>query len=144
MSAFVVQDRSINKIVAYLMAGDNRDAAEPFVALGYHLHDGPHSTRRDERRRLALDLFGMNCRAVDQRYDDHPARTEFHPEEFQSTLELPPAATEAVKLMGCLHYQCTEGSVPDEPLYKALEESQKLVALNAVESSPEYEALAWG
>ena len=144
MSAFVVLDKTVNRIVAYLLAGDGRDSAAPLVALGYHLHDGPHAARGEEGRRLVLDLFAMNCRAVDERYDDHPARTEFHPEEFVHTLELPPSATEVVKLMGCLHYQCTEGSVPEEPLYKALEQSQKLAALNAVESSPEYEALAWG
>ena len=142
MSAFVVEDRTINRIVAFLAQGANEDAAKPLVRLGYKIQangNGGRVAQHREKERLAKALFEMNCRAVDARYADHPARTKFHPEEFVFLTEAPPGAIEAIKRMGCLGYQCLEGDVPEEDLYKALRESQKLVALGYVCDSPEYD-----
>lgn len=152
MSAFVVRDRTINRIVAYLgdrWTRDRRmgpDPLRPFAALGYFLCDGGEGVeadkyREEQRRRLAGDLFAMNCRAVDARYSDKPARTQFHPDDFQYREEMTPADLEACKRMSCLAYQCAEGDVPDEPLYRALREAQHLVAMNIVCRLDAYENL---
>lgn len=147
MSAFIVADRTINKIVAFLSEkpdGHGRDAARTFKEVGYAIvpnGDTLAKVAQTEQQRLARDLFEMNCRAVDQRYEDHPAKTEFHPKPFRFKRESPPSALEAIKRMGCLSYQCCEGDVPDEPLYKALREAQNAAALSYVYDLPEWDKL---
>jgi hypothetical protein len=147
MSAYVVQDRTINKIVAFLSErkdGLGSDAARAFKELGYNIvpnGDTLSKTADSEQKRLAKDLFEMNCRAVDQRYADHPAKTEFHPKPFKHEWEDAPPALEAIKRMGCLGYQCCEGHVPEEPLYKALREAQNAAALSYIYDLPEWDKL---
>jgi len=150
MSAWIVRDRTINKIVAFLSQQDNDigslsgDAARAFRSVGYNIVPNGHTLAeiaQAEQERLAKDLFEMNCRAVDQRYDDHPAKTQFHPDPFRFEQESPPPVLEAIKRMGCLGYQCMEGNVPDEPLYKALHEAQNAAALSYVYDLPEWDKL---
>jgi len=147
MSAFIVADRTINKIVAFLSQrkdGLGSDAARAFQELGYAIVPTPRALAKvaqTEQQRLAKDLFEMNCRAVDQWYEDHAAKTEFHPKPFQFKRESPPSALEAIKRMGCLGYQCCEGNVPEEPLYKALHEAQNAAALSYVYNLPEWDKL---
>lgn len=145
MSAFVVADRTINRIVAFLAKPNDgwySDPARPFLELGYALRSDRGSW--EQRKRLAADLFDLNCRAVDARYEDHPARSEFHPEEFVFRHEAPPRGLEAVQRMSCLCYQCSEADIPEDPLYKALDQARLIAALACVQALPEYDrTIGW-
>jgi hypothetical protein len=162
MSAFVVQDKTINKIVAYLYRdpmgrSTRRPESGPFSKIDYCFHFDLMQSEADaglswsqafeaRRRKLAFDLFTMNCRAVDTRYPDKPAQSAegFHPDDFGFKEVEPPSAVAFVKMAQCLRYQCAEGKIPDEPLFKALSDSINIACVNIVESLPEYEQCPWG
>ena len=123
MSAYVVDDQTINDIVAYVSLSSiswrTDHMIQDFVYLGYEFPQ--------DREKLANDLFNMNCEAVDQRYGKDEWR-EFHPDKFVYRTQVPPTAPIAYKLIGRLKYQCTEGNVPRTDLYKALEHLHNQVA----------------
>ena len=135
MSAFVVKDATIDRIVTFLGEDRNADMARIFETLGYSLADNPSL--------LALALFDMNCEAVDQRYSDHPARTEFHPGPYHYIPN--PNYTDAgiLKAAGCLRYQCSEGDVPETPLFKVLDDFIGCLARQIAYQTPEYKEAEW-
>lgn len=66
------------------------------------------------------DVRLMNRAAVFQRYEDK----DMLPEDSAPLLERPGVPLQPKQLYGalsCIRYQCSEGSVPDSPLYKALD-----------------------
>lgn len=136
MSAFVVKDSTINRIVTYLGEHQHADLARIFESLGYSLADRPAE--------LALALFNMNCEAVDQRYADRPARTEFHPGPYHYTVDFLYTDAGILKAAGCLRYQCSEGDVPETPLFKALDDFIGALAYHVVCGLPEYDQAEWG
>ena len=134
MSAFVVDDSTINKIVA-AVRNDSHMTLQ-FELLGY--------LPKTQPEKLAAALFDMNCDGVDQRYEDKPARTDFHPEPFTFRRVLPPTNVPTYKAVSCLLYQCSEGDVDTTPLYGALESCKEYLAGEIISSLPEYESAPWG
>ena len=53
------------------------------------------------------------------------------------------AWTRLIKTLGCYLYQCAEGRVPREPLYRALEAWERELAFWVVRRLPQYEAAPW-
>jgi len=140
MSAFVVDDKTINRLVAFLMYEKPHygDEWKRMVAEhGFDLYD------MEQARLFAEELHAMNVAAVCQRYaDDSP---EMYPFKFQLVLTGRISAAQAVKSLHCLHYQCCEGDVPDTwPAYKLLEALANAICYEIVSESPEYEMAEWG
>lgn len=136
MSAFVVDDSTIDRIVSFLGHHDHDYLARIFQPLGYDPAGDPEA--------FAQALFDMNCEAVDQRYADKPARTEFHPGPYRHQTNFNCAPIGILKAAGCLRYQCSEGDVPDTPLFKALDDFIGALAYHVVCGLPEYENAVWG
>ena len=75
-----------------------------------------------------------------------------YPEDIPESFEYVPAGVantrndllQAHKSTACLLYQCSEGDVPENPLYKALEELRSALAEHLVTSTPEWDAALWG
>jgi len=130
MSAFVVEDSTINKIVAAIR-NDNY-MTRLFEDLGYLPHHVP--------RNLAEALFDMNCDAVEARY----GHGDTDGSQFTYKQVLCPTSVPAYKHMSCLLYQCSEGDIPTTPLYQALEQCKSYLASGIISSLPEYEAAQWG
>lgn len=136
MSAFVVDDSTIDRIVTFLGHSDHDYLARIFRPLGYNPATEPEA--------FAQALFDMNCKAVDQRYPDHPARRYFHPEPYRHQTNFNCADIGVLKAAGCLRYQCSEGDVPETPLFKALDDFIGALAYHVVCGLPEYEKAEWG
>lgn len=137
MSAFIVSDDTINGIVSFL----NRHARD------YRwLFDGKYDlSQTEDLDKLGSDLYHMNCDAVDDRYGRGTAAgdtSEYPAFEFKFRRDMHRAAV--YKAMCCLRYQCSEGNIPERPLFKLLEEAIAAVADGIVKSLPEYEAAQWG
>jgi hypothetical protein len=133
MSAFIVQNSSIDRIVTFLSNHKDSYIRKPFQVLGYHLE------LEADCERLAFDLFAMNCDAVDDRYGKgktlYPSYS-FFPEAPVSDLMI-------YKHIRCFLYQCSEGNVPDRALYIAVKELRFHLAEDIVYKLPEYEELPW-
>ncbi len=117
MSAFIVANETIRRVVS-AMIGDQ--PCEWGDLLGNR-------------------LLAMNARAVASRYRD---AHEVFVDKFRY-LPLFPSKMVQLKAIDCLIYQCTEGKVPEEQLYKELESAQHALMRDIVTHLPEYDAAPW-
>lgn len=144
MSAYVVDDNTINKIVAFFTLDTAGDAKylghhrNPLATLGYLLGYG-----EEEPRRLAKDMFALNVRAVDVRYGKGQA-AEFRPLDFEYKSVLPQPVVHTIKALGCWLYQCSEGDVPKTPLYIAMAKIRNTLCRCVVYDLPAYNEAPWG
>lgn len=136
MSSYMVDDITINKIVAFL-SQDGIVTGQFCPLWKIDLYN------KDDCRALAKRMFAMNAMAVNQRYGPGEAK-EMHPEPFRYRAVMPPGRVEAYKALRCFQYQCCEGDVPETELYKALEWLSREWEYEIVTSLPEYEAAPWG
>lgn len=100
-------------------------------------------------QKLANTLWDLNIEAVHQRYpedktDSMPGQYEnqklVHHTPYQYT---PTTTIQAYKSLQCLVYQCSEGNVPNNPLYKMLEELENAMARQIVYDLPAYDEAKW-
>lgn len=124
MSAFVVTNETMQRCVAGIQASGLRS----------FLNYDP-ATQPQEIGEL---LFNLNAEAVNQRYDESdPAPAYKHKPLPMLTV------IQAYKSLACLDYQCSEGDVPNHPVYKALEAAQARLAHRIVSRLPQYDTAAW-
>lgn len=149
MSAFVVEDKTINRIVDWLRLDAMGSRKATAHALnGYNLDiDG-------DAERLAHDMFNLNVAAVNQRYGPNEAE-KFRPLDFKYADGGPTGtfrwgdsaianACRTLKALHCWQYQCCEGDVPETPLFKMFTEVESAIANWIVGTMPEYEQTDWG
>ena len=136
MSAFIVSDTTMNFVVNTIQDFDGLRSScfAPFLTDG-----------EVDCNKLGNKLFHLNNDAVCQRYDDHDDSNVI---EFFRHTSLMPASDRAekcqrLKAVQCLIYQCSEGDVPETPLFKALDALSDWLQYNIISSLPEYNAAKW-
>ena len=138
MSAYMVEDDTINKVIAFLVSPTNRDYARYILnEAGYPLDT------KEQQTRLAVRMFVLNKMGVESRYGRGQAK-EFRPLDFKYRATMPPTAIQAHKALSCFLYQCSEGNVPETKLFKALEHVKAAIANSIVSNLPAYENAKWG
>src|SRR6266571_1036277 len=123
MSAFMVEDTTINRVVTWL----KREV----------------STSRFTLDMLAQEMFQLNCDGVNARYGNGEAE-KFRPLNFTYRPEDCSSLVQVLKSLQCWNYQCSEGDVPETKLYQFFEEVEHHVALQIVMGLPEYKKAKWG
>ena len=138
MSAFVVEDQTINEIVNFL---EFHESSWPgrivFKETNILLNseEGP--------KQLAEEMFKLNVEAVNQRYGENEAHN-FRPLDFKfGYVAAKVAPVQAFKSLKCWLYQCSEGNVPETPLYKTMDQLSGWIAETIVRELPEYEQARW-
>lgn len=129
MSAFIVEDRTINVIVSALFSPVVPDSESKRRLLAQH----------EDPELLAQTLFAMNVEAVNAR-DGVDANSM--PLRIRRTWEQP-SRIQALKSLHCWLYQCAEGKVPNYPLYKQLRTISREMAVTIVCELPEYDKARW-
>jgi hypothetical protein len=127
MSAFIVDSKTIDRVVSFIIA--NR---QEFFSVS--TRDGGNAAYRIGRLLLAL-----NTQAVNHRYtSEHWKVPEY---EFKRV-----AVTDmqAYKSIGCLLYQCSEGDVPNDPDFIELSKLHDDLAHRIVTKLPAYDKAEWG
>ncbi len=118
MSAFMVEDITINSIVSWL---EREIYRSPW--LREKLHNFLATTEKsylsaDEWQPvLAQRMFQLNIAGVEDRYGKGEA-AHFRELNFHYQPVVPPSDYQALKSMNCWLYQCMEGKVPEQPLYR--------------------------
>jgi hypothetical protein len=140
MSAFMVEDDTINRIVEWLSWEVTRS---PRLKLSLE-----HTLRIETRRptweqELGRAMFQLNIGAVHDRYGAGKAA------RFRDlTYTYKPAhgsEIQVLKSLRCWLYQCREGQVPTQPLYRFFDEVvEPYVMTKIICALPEYEAAYWG
>lgn len=135
MSAFMVDDSTINQIIAHL-SYDHGFHKRFLKEAGYDL-DNPA-----DRQNLAVRMFVLNKMGVEARYGRGEAK-EFRPLDFQYRSCVPVVQMKAYKQLRCWLYQCSEGNVPNTRFYKLMDRLSDYMAHNIVSNMKEYDALPW-
>lgn len=145
MSAYVVDDKTINRIVSWFnvvgMAGGVHKyyyCVKPLLDLGYKLDTELGC------KRLAEEMFTLNCDSVEQRYGEGEAK-EFRPLDFQYMFTGSGVNMyQLVASLRCFLYQCCEGNIPQSNLlYNVLEKISKDICYYIVTNSDRYQKMKW-
>lgn len=151
MSAFVVDPKTINAIVSSMVIALNQEGKYPhnYPDLRYLESDLRDSVTNGPEE-LGESMYQMNINAVMQRYPGDDINSL--PGSYDGgrlvdyTYKFTPSTNpvRVYKSLQCYLYQCSEGYVPELPLFKALTEYKAALAEAIVTSSPVYEAAEWG
>ena len=132
MSAFIVTNRTISVIIAGLHTHQNEYmASKVYEAAGMNYRTTPE-------QEFGQALLSMNDAAVSQRYNEAEGG-----QEYRYTIEFPPSGPVLAKALNCLLYQCSEGDVPERPLFKALDDFRNYLCQQIVADLPTYKAAPW-
>lgn len=130
----------------YVLNGDNIGT----LSVMYSGHLREHEYKRHTianiikaiptRETLADSLYIMNVRAFSARYDDATEKEIPRPD---FTFRGQPNTCRLLKLLQSYLYQCAEGNIPEEPLYKAMQDYERDLMQDIIEKLPEYEEAIW-
>lgn len=133
MSAYVVEEKTINKVITFL---DNDQNMRSYL----HHQLSLDLDTRDRAQDFGNKLMALNIQAVNERYSEHepivPNGYQFH---YELTDQIG-----AYKALQCLIYQCSEGDVPKTKLYHTLKEISDYMAHCIVSSLKVYDERPWG
>ncbi len=129
MSCFIVENKTLNKI-ATLVFQDNLflETKENLASLGIKTP-----------AELVDAMYKLNLAAYLYRYDD-----EKDPGEKYKYKKLGVSAVEVAKALACWGYQCSEGTIDQDPLYIIMQEFRAVICQNIVSNLPEYDTAPWG
>lgn len=141
MSAFLVEDKTINTVVKLLKCSDSKlDTTWYFRKLkesGFDLLDGGDF-------KLGQAMFNLNIKALQERYGPNGEKgyrdLVYKPDFFGTGF----TKVQALKSLDCWLYQCSEGNVPEDPLYKLMDSFADSIRRQMVSRMPEYESANWG
>lgn len=94
-------------------------------------------------KKLAENMFTLNCDSVEQRYGEGQAEQfrsldfKYNPSKKQMDV------FQILKNINCFLYQCSEGDIMQKKLYKVLEKVVGNIALSIVREMPQYEKAKW-
>jgi hypothetical protein len=145
MSAFVVSDKTINRIISFFLDNscDRKNEywydLEPLRELKY-LPNIPTEWDEKNGEKLAKAMFALNCKAVKDRYGDND--TVDYKLQY-GNLANNVDVFQIIKHLNCFLYQCSEGKIINTKLYKAIEKVVGNIALTVITSNCKYEAAEW-
>jgi hypothetical protein len=138
MSAYIVTDTTINRVLTWL-------AAE--IRRSHYLRDkvekatGIDTTRLAWEDELGKAMFQLNIDGITARYGS-TERVRWRNFLYVATY-CPPI--QVLKSLQCWLYQCCEGEVPQTELYKLFDtDVQQYLMSKIITSLPEYEEAEWG
>lgn len=141
MSAYIVDSETINNIVGLLAHHhDQRHiwVIYPLRNIGYDLSKPGHL------KRLAEEMFTLNCQSVDERYEEGAA-DEMGGDSFpyEESKGMPPTMIQQVKSLSCYLYQSCESECDKTALYQALNKIKGILACHIVSELPAYDKAKW-
>ena len=140
MSAFMVDDKTINSVVTWL----TREVQSSRFTLDWLAREYDVDLTSDGwDEKLAHAMFQLNCDGVNARYGAGEAE-KFRPLNFTYKPEIYHSLVQVLKSLQCWKYQCSEGDVPETKLYQFFEEVEHHLALKIVMNLPEYDKATWG
>ena len=139
MSAFIVEDETINKVIACLNSLENGPDHADWITkalrkIGYLGTLG---------KTLGEAMFALNVASVEERYGEGSA-TGFRPLDYTFKDMVSPGTITAYKALQCFLYQSCEGECDRDKLFIALEKVKAELAQYIVNRLPQYESAVWG
>jgi hypothetical protein len=142
MSAFIVAKPCIARIVSFLSKCSNSRGMDSCIVegIGYNL---PDAMLLLDERKLANDMMAMNYAAYYARYKGERSAPEtFAARDFPAMQKLDPVVV--YKSLVCFLYQCAEGDVREQQLYKTLKKVEHRLAYHIISETKEFKEAPWG
>jgi hypothetical protein len=140
MSAYMVQDATINNVVNWLRREIDRLHVIPskLKKLGIDTNEAGWAES------LGHAMFQLNISGVEARYGKGGAVT-FRQMDYHYHLTEPVPLEQVLKSLQCWLYQCCEGEVPETELYKLFDTDVRLYLMDKIiDTLPEYQKAEWG
>jgi hypothetical protein len=140
MSAFMVEDRTINYVVNWLQRN-----IEQFSFIPHKLKElGFDTSVPGWSEKLGQAMFQLNGKAVDARYrNSEAAKFRKLDYRFEHTDAVP--LEQVLKSLQCWLYHCNEGDVPETELYGLFDTDVQICLMDKIITQlPEYEEAEWG
>jgi hypothetical protein len=140
MSAFMVEDKTINNIVNWLRTEIDRLSfiPEKLQKLGFD------TSEEGWAERLGYAMFQLNVNGVDARYGNGAA-LEFRQLNYRYQVTTPVPLVQVLKSLRCWLCQCCEGEVPETALYKLFDTNIQVYLMSEIiDTLPEYHNAVWG
>ena len=115
MSAFIVENKTINRILTYLELNQYQNGQWESRRLKEAGHD---ITTQDGLTILGRTMLNLNTDAVDQRYDEKNNREFVGKYNFKT---IPVDRIQALKSLRCWIYQCLQGDIPEREFFKLMD-----------------------
>ena len=140
MSAFMVADETINRVIAWLSWEISRSRW-----LKIKVEDALQidTSKHNWEETLGHAMFELNITGVNDRYGENKAR-KFRALNYRYT-PLHGSKIQVLKSLQCWLYQCMEGEVIKKPLYQFFDTVVEPHLMNSIISDlPEYKRAKWG
>ena len=121
-------------------------AVREYLGYGSSCFDSPADAYSKALSKVGA-LYTANVDAVCQRYADDDLSNYMPADSYIRAKRLYDVfwpVEQLVKHLQCLKYQMSEGTVPSEPLYLALEKLINRLCVAYVQHSPAYNTAKWG
>jgi hypothetical protein len=139
MSAFVVGNETINRVVTFLATARNIEHIQRVILA----ETGADLRTTEGRQQLGDAMFRLNCAGVDARYGEGQSQTFRDDMSYDYRIEMA-NKFQAYKSLQCWSYQCAEGNIPEESLlYATMDRVGQMIAAHIVESLPDYATAKW-
>lgn len=158
MSSFIVEDKTINRIVSFCF-WTHEDSLKYYIQRELKKVDiDLWSVQSDKETNKILKEFGkallrLNLMAFYDRYKDSDNISDEIKQEIKTSMkeykyfDVPLKEREKIQVLKsieCFLYQCSEGNIPEEPLFKALEQIKENIKDYIINEIPEYNQAIWG
>jgi hypothetical protein len=130
MSAFIVEKKTIDRIVSYIHENGTIHHTQSYYPAIYDVYKG-------DPNKLGQVLWVMNIGAVNQRYKEKNPISLYYYEYYPTNI------IQTYKSLQCYLYQCAEGNVLKTSLYKDLDKLSCDIADKIISDLPEYKNAEW-
>lgn len=139
MSAFIVDNSTISKVVDAIIAVENHNQLSNPLSL----------SKVDTSRftKLGRELLALNYASIEQRYGDKPSKAAIKAYKYEATgldAKLPADAAMLFKAMRCYLYQACEGNCSQTALYIAVDKAAETFKAMTNFSTADYDKATWG
>jgi hypothetical protein len=140
MSAFMVEDKTINYVVNWL----RRNIDELYCIPPKLKKLGIDTTVTGWDENLSQAMFQLNISRVEARYGKGEA-VKFRKLDYRYERTDAVPLVQVLKSLRCWLYQCLEGDVPETALYKLFcKDVRPYLMGKIIDMLPEYEEAEWG
>jgi sulfur relay (sulfurtransferase) DsrF/TusC family protein len=142
MSSFLIEDSSINKIVTFLIKCSYSNEIyygeinKILVKYGFNLNY--IENKNLEAEKLARYMKSLNLSAINYRYNEENKDYNIKFEEIDEK-----NLFQILKSLECFLYQCSEGEIPQENLFKMLEQITYILKDLIINSLKDYKTAKW-
>ena len=134
MSSWIVSDTVINSVIELTQEFDFYDTLKSKLEILKFVDKSGFV----DWKKYGQALIGMNYEAVNQRYEEKEKSSKFKLKKTEFEVY------QKIKNLHCFNYQCSEGDVPETPLFKFVEELIHTVENGMIIRTQIYEEAKWG